>query len=125
MRSSPDAAPSPATPVIVTLSFPPSGCSQCSPQEGTYTITLKDTHERASKGSYEGSSPDPYVGPQIDISGEGGGNVSMTFDVDASALLPGFIGDPTDQLSVGLVLPAVSTVAIKRPAGSTACRRWG
>jgi hypothetical protein len=114
MRSSPDAAPSPANPVIVTITERTASCSPGCSRDATYTITLKTQHERANGPGLEGPSGYDFVGPQIDIAGDG--NPLLTFDVDRSVLHPGFIPRPSkdagDQLSVGFK-GGVGTVSYK------------
>jgi hypothetical protein len=110
MRSSPDAAPSPATPVIATLTNtsnsvqPCPGCTPPPPEAYTFTVTLKDAHDRARGPGLEGPNGFEYVGPQVDVTpsggnpnggpGPAGARHEITFDVDPSAFHPGFFAAP-------------------------------
>jgi hypothetical protein len=100
MRSSPDAAPSPANPVIVNLTANQSvenGCrTNCQQGDVTYTITMKDKHERGRADGLEGPNGFDFVGPQVDVTssqtdGPGGGSeVRLSFEIDSSAYTPDF-----------------------------------
>jgi hypothetical protein len=100
MRSSPDAAPSPANPVIVNLTAarsPEQGCHvNCQYGDVTYTITMKDKHERGRADGLEGPNGYDFVGPQVDVTssqtdGPGGGSeVRLSFEIDSSAYTPDF-----------------------------------
>ncbi len=108
MRSSPDAAPSPATPVIATVTNTSNAygaCQDCPPETYTFTLTLKDKHDRARGPGLEGPNGLEYVGPQVDITASGSGpeggppgataaRHAITFEVDPSAFHPGFFAAP-------------------------------
>src|SRR5829696_1611685 len=66
MRSSPDAAPSPATPVIVTLTTSKEPERNYQRGDVTYTIAIKDNPERARPDGIEGSDGNHYFGPHVE-----------------------------------------------------------
>jgi hypothetical protein len=104
MRSSPDAAPSPANPVIVNLTAAQSseqGCrTNCQQGDVTYTIAIKDKHDRARGDGLEGPNGYDFAGPQVDVTssqtdGPGGGSeVRLSFEIDSSAYTPDFYATP-------------------------------
>jgi hypothetical protein len=100
VRTSPDAAPSPANPVIVTVGARQSwggGCpTNCQEGDATFTITLKDKHDRGRGDGLEGPNGSDFVGPQVDVTASPGDvNFDLTFEIDASAYHPDFIPGPT------------------------------
>jgi hypothetical protein len=103
MRSSQDASPSPANPVIVSLTNaqdPPSCQFPPCQQDSTFTITLKDAHDRARGDGIEGPNGFDFVGPQVDITAsDPNARVRLAFDVDASAYAPGFSGNGPHQFA--------------------------
>ena len=95
LRSSPDAAPSPATPMIVTVTAGGAygSCPGCQGTPSEITIALKDKHDRAIGPGLEGPSGYAFVGPQFDIASSGSKDLkNITVDVDASVVTPGLIG---------------------------------
>jgi hypothetical protein len=97
MRSSPDAAPSPANPVIVNLTAAQSNANGCRTncQEGdvTYTIATKDKHDRARGDGLEGPNGSDFVGPQVDVTSsrtDFPSEVRLTFEVDSSTYTADF-----------------------------------
>jgi hypothetical protein len=101
LRSSADAAPSPANPVIVTVTTAEdfkedgSGCrTNCSDGPSTITIALKDKHDRANGPGIEGPSGWDYLGPQVDVASSQTNNIAkVAFEVDASLVRPDFNGN--------------------------------
>jgi hypothetical protein len=101
LRSSPDAAPSPANPVIVTVTTAEdfkqdgSGChTNCSDGPSMVTITMKSKHDRALGPGLEGPNGNDFLGPQIDISTSEGNGINIAkvvFEVDASLARPGHV----------------------------------
>lgn len=95
MRSSQDASPSPANPVIVTVTnrehAPPPGCP-CGDGSATFTIAIKNKHDRGRSDGLEGPNGYDFVGPQIDITGGPRVDtwIAVSFEVDSSAYLPNF-----------------------------------
>lgn len=93
MRSSPDAAPSAATPVIATvtvtsidsMSYPP-------PATTNVTIAMKDRPDSGPGENPEGPSGYEYMGPNVTIGAdEKFTGLSVVFEVDGSSNLPGFL----------------------------------
>jgi hypothetical protein len=127
LRSSPDAAPSPANPVIVTATTAEdfkqdgSGCrTNCSDGPSTITISLKDKHERTNGPGIEGPSGWDFLGPQVDVTSSQQINIaSVAFEVDASLVRPDFSGN--GQLGFNNVTPGdrgEQQVMSFEPAGS-------
>ena len=101
MRSSPDAAPSPANPVIVTLVAEQSlegGCrTNCQQGDVSYTITIKDKHDRGRADGLEGPNGYDYVGPQVDVTSsqtQSPTQVRLAFEVDSTTYTRGFNTTP-------------------------------
>lgn len=84
MRSSPDIAPSPANPVIVTV-------STANGSPATITITSTDRTDAGPDGNAEGPSGFLYMGPRFDITSPDTTQMKLVFQVDGSLGLPGFI----------------------------------
>ena len=101
MKSSADAAPSPANPVIVTITAAQSfenGCrTNCQQGDVTYTIATKDKHDRARGEGLEGPNGYDFVGPQVDVTSsqtQSPTEVRISFEVDGSTYLPEFFARP-------------------------------
>ena len=101
MKSSADAAPSPANPVIVTVTAGQSfenGCrTNCQQGDVTYTIAIKDKHDRARGPGLEGPNGYDFVGPQVDVTSsqtEFPTEMRVSFEVDETTYLPGFFSRP-------------------------------
>jgi hypothetical protein len=98
MRSSADAVPSPAMPVIVTLTAG-LGCNSFPCQDtATYTVTLKDRHDPDFFPDVP--LPPVWTGPQIDVSASSidtAGAPSVAIDVDRSLATPGWIHNPQER----------------------------
>jgi hypothetical protein len=100
LRSSPDAAPSPANPVIVTVTTAEdfkqdgSGCRvNCSDGPAQVTIALKDKHDQANGPGIEGPSGWDFLGPQVDVTSSQQIAVArVAFEVDGSLVRPDFNG---------------------------------
>jgi hypothetical protein len=96
LRSSSDAAPSPANPVIVTATAAEGdGCRvNCSQGDSTITIALKGKHDRANGPGIEGPSGWDFLGPQVDVTtSQAYSNIAkVSFEVDASLVRPDFNG---------------------------------
>jgi hypothetical protein len=102
LRSSTDAAPSAANPVIVTVTTAEdfkqdgSGCrTNCSDGPSMITIAMKDQHDRTLGAGLEGPNGNDLLGPQIDISSseepDGINIAKVVFDIDASLVRPGHV----------------------------------
>jgi hypothetical protein len=101
MRSSPDAAPSAANPVIVTLTAAQSfenGCrTNCQQGDVAYTITIKDKHDRARGDGLEGPNGYDFVGPQVDVTSSQTDfptEARIAFEVDSSTYTSDFYAPP-------------------------------
>lgn len=116
MRSSADAAPSPANPVIVTVTNrnqpqpPPPPGSQYSGPDGSsaVTIALKDRAATAPGGNPEGPSGYEYLGPNVNISSADPANYSVVFELEGSLVYPDFLQPVARQVLYHL-LPAGET----------------
>lgn len=99
LRSSADAAPTPANPVIVTATTAQQGgqgCNtNCSDGPAQVTITLKDKHDRANGPGIEGPSGWDFLGPQVDVTtSQPFPNIAkVSFEVDGSLVRPDFNGE--------------------------------
>jgi hypothetical protein len=110
LRSSTDAAPSPANPVIATVTTAGAFANgsgpcrvNCSDDEGsTITIAMKDKRDRTNGPGIEGPSGYDFLGPQIDISTSQNppNNVAkVVFEIDASLVHPDFTEKPSEHFS--------------------------
>jgi hypothetical protein len=98
MRSSADASPSPANPVIAIVSNTNQPVPGAPPEyDGSATITVvtKDRADTAPGGNPEGPSGYEYMGPNVMISSADQANYSIAFEVDGSLRMPGFIPGST------------------------------
>lgn len=96
LRSSSDASPSPANPVIVTATAAggPDCRVNCSEGDSQITISLRDKHDRSNGPGIEGPSGWDYLGPQVDVTtSQAYSNIAkVAFEVDASLVRPDFSG---------------------------------
>src|SRR4051794_37767122 len=91
LRSSPDAAPSPETPLIVTVYTATEGTA---PSDVTITFKNKPDHDIGP--DLEGGAAYALMGPQVDVSATQPGSSKdqvdkVVFEVDASLYRPGFL----------------------------------
>jgi hypothetical protein len=105
LRSSTDGEPSPATPVIVTVTTSgqyPSCQTNCSQGDSQITIALKDAHAQPAPG---GVRPFDYVGSQVDVASSQNLNIArLVFDVDSSIIRPNF-AYPSGEFQAGITRP--------------------
>jgi hypothetical protein len=122
MRSSPG-APTAENPLVAIVTYAVTqGCppGQCQQEPASFTISLKDAHDRASGPGLEGPSGYEFIGPQVDVSSTAAPqDVEVSFEIDASLPTPGSLnpnpfsfavyrpGSRTEFMPSGLVTGAL------------------
>lgn len=94
LRSSTDAAPTPANPVIVTVTntaAPQPGAPPEFDGSAAITIALKSRAETKPGGNPEGPSGYEFMGPNVNITSPDPANISVVFEVEGSLRLPDFL----------------------------------